>query len=74
MSELKTTVLKVTSRASVKIGDSFFTFEAGIEKSVPDDFDPTLIPEEKKKMWDEMNTDIDNQIIEIQEFLRSKRK
>jgi hypothetical protein len=74
MSELKTTVLKVTSRASVKIGDSFFTFEAGIEKSVPDDFDPALIPEEKKKMWDEMNTDIDNQIIEIQEFLRSKRK
>lgn len=74
MSELKTTVLKVTSRASVKIGDSFFTFEAGIEKSVPEDFDPALIPEEKKKMWDEMNTDIDNQIIEIQEFLRNKRK
>ena len=74
MSELKTTVLKVTSRASVKIGDSFFTFEAGIEKSVPEDFDVEKLPEEKKKMWDEMNTDIDNQIIEIQEFLRSKRK
>lgn len=74
MSELKTTVLKVTSRASVKIGDSFFTFEAGIEKSVPDDFDENLLADEKRKMWDEMNSDIDNQIIEVQEFLKNKRK
>lgn len=74
MSELKTTVLKVTSRASIKLGDSFFTFESGIEKSVPEDFDESLIPEEKKKMWDEMNADIDNQIIEVQEFIKSKRK
>ena len=74
MSELKTTVLKVTSRASVKIGDSFFTFEAGVEKSVPEDFDPALIPEEKKKMWDEMNADIDAQIVDIQNFLKEKHQ
>lgn len=73
MSELKTTKISVNSRASVKIGDSFFTFEFGLEKAVPDDFDVDKLPEEKRAMWDEANGEIDRQIVEISEYLKSKR-
>lgn len=61
--------VKFTSRASVKIGDSYYTFEACLEKSVPEDKD---YEEFKRNLWDEANAEVDNQIAETLEFLKKK--
>lgn len=74
MSKCTTKSMKFTSRASVKIGDSYFTFESTIEKSVPEDITDEEFKNEKQMLWDEVNSEVDNQIIETQEFLKSKRK
>lgn len=62
--------IKFTSRASVKIKDSFYTFEACIERTCPDDMDTYSYNEFKKNLWDECNAEVDNQIIEISEYLK----
>ena len=66
--------VKLTSRASVKIGDSYFTFEATEEHTVPD----TVMNDEdftdfKNKIWDDVNSEVDNQIIETKDFVISRR-
>ena len=61
--------IKFTSRASIKIKDNFYTFEACIEKTVPEGVD---YEEFKKDLWDEVNGEVDNQIIETRDFLLSK--
>ena len=61
--------IKFTSRASVKIKESFYTFEACIEKTVPEDCD---YEEFKKQLWDEANAEVDNQIAETYNFIMQK--
>lgn len=65
--------VKLTSRASVKIGDSYFTFEATEEHTVPDTVksadDFTAF---KNAIWDDVNGEVDNQIIETKDFIRKK--
>lgn len=73
MSELKTTSVHVTSRASVKISDSFYTFEFGKECSVPEEMTADELAEAKHSMWDEANAEVDNQISEIYNFLHKKK-
>lgn len=65
MAELKTTSIRFTSRASVKIKDSYFTFEACAEKSVPEDMTPEELVDAKQEFWDELNQEVDNQIQEV---------
>ena len=63
--------IKFTSRASVKIKDNFYTFEACIEKTVPEDVDYKVF---KQDLWDEVNDEVDKQIIETTNFILSKNK
>ena len=67
--------VKLTSRASVKIGDSYFTFEATEEHNVPD----TVMSAEdftdfKNKIWDDVNSEVDSQIIETKDFVSKSRR
>lgn len=59
-----TTSIKFTSRASVKMGDNFYTVEACEERMIPDlpDID---IEAEKRLLWDEVNRQIDEQVDDI---------
>lgn len=59
-----TTSIKFTSRASVKVGDSFYTVEACEERLIPaiEDVD---IEKERKLLWDTVNTECDLQIEDI---------
>lgn len=63
----KTTKIQFSSRASVKIGDSFFTFEAVIEKQA-DGAEP-LTQEEyeitKQQLWEECHAEVDKQIQDV---------
>lgn len=59
---MKTTAIRATSRASVKVGDSFYTVEYCEERSIdPDD----NVEEERKKLWDTCNGEVDSQIEDI---------
>lgn len=56
--------IKFTSRASVKVGESFYTVEACEERMIPavEDVD---IDEERRLLWDTVNTECDEQIKDI---------
>ena len=59
---MKTISIRATSRASVKVHDSFYTVEYCEERSIdPDD----NVEEERKKLWDTCNTEVDTQIEDI---------
>lgn len=66
----KTTSIRFTSRASVKVGDSFYTVEACEERTIPD-LEDVNMEEERQDLWDTVNTECDNQ---IQEILKTFRK
>lgn len=60
----KITVIAATSRASVKIKDSYFTVEYHEERAIPDGA-KVDIEKERQLLWDAVNGECDNQIEEI---------
>lgn len=59
---MKITTIKASSRASVKVGDSFYTIEYCEERSIdPED----NAEEERTKLWDTCNGEVDSQIEDI---------
>ena len=59
---MKTTAIRATSRASVKINDSFYTVEWCEERSIDPEDD---VEEERKKLWETCNYEVDTQIEDI---------
>ena len=58
----KTISIRATSRASVKVNDSFYTVEWCEERSIdPDD----NVEEERKALWETCNIEVDSQIEDI---------
>lgn len=55
------TSIKATSRASVKIGDSYYTLEYCEERIIPD-VDDIDIATERELLWNTVNAEVDNQI------------
>lgn len=66
------TSIKATSRASVKIGDSYYTLEYCEERLIPDveDID---IATERRMLWDAVNAEVDNQIAETIDAVKGNR-
>ena len=64
MSKATITTIRATSRASVQVGKNFYTVEYGEERQIPDN-EPVDIQEERKDLWNTVNSECDNQIIEI---------
>ena len=62
MSKAITTSIRITSRASVKVKDNFYTVEYCEERSIPEDAD---IEEERQALWDTCNGEVDGQIEDI---------
>lgn len=60
----KTQSIRVTSRASVKVNESFYTVEYCEERIIPDlpDVD---IDKERALLWDKANSETDAQIEDI---------
>ena len=64
------TSIRATSRASVKIGDSFYTVEYCEERAIgPDD----IVEEERAKLWDTCNGEVDCQIEDILKSFGKKK-
>ena len=66
----KTTVIKATSRASIKISDSFYTIEYGEERTVAPDED---LDEARAGLWETCNGETDRQIEEILDMFKNKK-
>ena len=64
MAKALTTSIKFTSRASVKIGESYYTVEAQEERVIPD-IDGIDIEAERKDLWETVNGECDKQIEDI---------
>ena len=64
--------IKATSRASVKIGDSYYTMEYCEERVIPD-MDDVDIATERQILWDTVNREVDNQISDIVQAVKNNR-
>lgn len=71
MSKAVTTSIKASSRASIKVGDNYYTIEYTEERSVPEDCN---IDEERTYLWETVNGEVDNQIQDIIEAYGNKRR
>lgn len=67
----KTTSIRATSRASVKVGDSFYTVEYCEERAVDEEIDD--LKEERADLWNTCNAEVDAQIEDILKTFGSKR-
>lgn len=70
-SKAKTTSIRFTSRASVKVGESFYTVECCEERVIPD-IDGINMEEERRLLWDTVNSECDNQIEDILKTFKKK--
>lgn len=64
--------IKATSRASVKIGDSYYTMEYCEERVIPD-VENVDIATERQILWDTVNGEVDNQINDIMQAFKNNR-
>lgn len=65
-----TTQIRATSRASIKVSESFYTVEYSEDRTIPD-IEGVDIEEEKRILWDDVNAEVDNQ---IEDILRTFKK
>lgn len=70
-SKAKVNVIRATSRASVKIRDNYFTVEYSEERVIPDD-NTVDIEKERALLWDTVNAECDNQILDIKDSFTSR--
>lgn len=61
-SKAVTTSMRITSRASVKVGESFYTVEYCEERLIPQDAD---VNKERELLWQVCNEECDKQIEDI---------
>lgn len=64
-----TKTISATSRASVKIKDSYYTLEYSEERTIPD-IDGVDIEVERALLWETVNAEVDNQVQETIDALR----
>lgn len=71
VSKAVTTSIRITSRASVKINDNFYTVEYCEERSLPEDAD---VEKERAMLWETANMECDNQIADIYNAMQKRKK
>lgn len=69
--ESKAVINKITatSRMSIKINDNFYTIEYSEERLIPDVNDIDVI-KERELLWEQVNSEVDNQIEDIYELYK----
>lgn len=58
---MKTTTIRATSRISIKIRDTFYTFEYCEERQIEEGDD---VANEREKLWEVCNAEVDYQVAE----------
>ena len=65
-----TTTIKISSRASVKVGESFYTVEYTEERTVRPDSTTPEIEEQRANLWNVCNNEVDKQIEDIMKMYK----
>lgn len=73
VSQFTPRTIGASSRASVKIEGNYYTFEASMTKELTGNEEVDMI-QEWKMLWDELNAEVDNQIIETEQLYKSVQK
>lgn len=60
---------RVSFKQLTQSGDVFYTFEYGEVRTVNED----VIETEKQKLWDDVNSEINKQIIEVKNMYKPKQ-
>lgn len=72
--KVKTTTIKATSRASVKVRDNYFTVEYSEERVVEyegnEESNDEKLQEARQNLWDTCNAEVDNQIEDIKKYCK----
>ena len=63
-SKAQISVIRATSRASVKVRDNFYTVEYSEERTLPTDIEYD-IDKEREILWNTVNDEVDKQIEDI---------
>lgn len=74
MSKATIKEISATSRASVKINDSFYTVEYGEVRSLPNNLTEQEVIDERDELWTAVNYECDEQIKEIINAFGSKKR
>lgn len=67
------TLIRATSRVSVKLDESFYTFEFQEERAFPIDLveeGQINFEKEKEMLWDEVHSQVDKQVSDIVSMLK----
>lgn len=67
------TLIRATSRVSVKLNESFYTFEFQEERAFPIDLveeGQINFDKEKEMLWDEVHSQVDKQVSDIVSMLK----
>lgn len=65
-SKLIPTKIAVTSRVSIKLRDTYYTFEYMEERKIPSkELNKIDIEQERKMLWEECHAEVDAQVEEI---------
>lgn len=70
-SKAKTKSISATSRASVKVGDSFYTLEYSEERTIPQ-VKGVDLEMERQLLWDCVNNECDRQIQDVLQMFGKK--
>ena len=67
MEGVKVRTIRATSRASIKVKDSFYTLEYCEERELDDRIaeNEDLIKQAREELWDCVNAEVDNQIEDV---------
>ena len=73
-----TTVIRVTSRMSKKFGEEYYTLEYSEERTIQTegtevDISEDALAEERKKLWDTCNSEVDNQMEDIAKLYKKSK-
>ena len=65
--------ITVSSRASAKFGNNYYTFEYSETRTLPspEECSDLNIDKERQLLWEDANREVDNQLIELQEFIKN---
>ena len=69
VSHAQTTKIAISSRASVKVKESYYTVEYSEERAISD-VTGVDIEKERQMLWDTCNSEVDNQIEDILKNLK----
>lgn len=65
--------IKFSSRASIKIGDNFYTVEASEERMIPQ-IEGVNMDKERQLLWDTVNNECDQQVADIVDMYKEKNQ